>query len=107
ISIVGQVSATGDSGSGGIVAIDAASALTVDGVLDVSAPMGDAGEIDLNPNDRNVDVVVNAKLDASAGGSAGMLAIGISHDITFTKNSSVKANGVGTDGSGGEVDATA
>src|SRR5439155_75994 len=99
---------TGSAGSGGTVSLDAASTLRVDAGLDVSGNMGDAGEIDLNPNDNNVDVVVNAKLDGSAASGGGVLSIGSSHNIEFTVNSSVNMNAVGIiGGPGGEVTLTA
>src|SRR5439155_7887586 len=102
---------TSNAGSGGTVSLDAASTLRVDASLDVSALTGDAGEIDLNPNDENVDVVVNAKLDGSSASTGGVLSIGSSHDIEFTANSSVKMNAVGSvegsGGPGGEVTLTA
>src|SRR5439155_1499028 len=106
LTVAAPVSARGgitsNAGSGGTVSLDAASTLRVDASLDVSALTGDAGEIDLNPNDENVDVVVNAKLDGSSASAGGVLSIGSSHDIEFTANSSVKMNAVGSvEGSGG------
>ena len=115
LTVAAPVSARGgitsNAGSGGTVSLDAASTLRVDASLDVSALTGDAGEIDLNPNDENVDVVVNAKLDGSSASTGGVLSIGSSHDIEFTANSSVKMNAVGSvegsGGPGGEVTLTA
>src|SRR5437667_9649895 len=106
LTVAAPVSARGgitsNAASCGTVSLDAASTLRVDASLDVSALTGDAGEIDLNPNDENVDVVVNAKLDGSSASAGGVLSIGSSHDIEFTANSSVKTNAVGgAEGSGG------
>src|SRR5438552_8450150 len=106
MSAAAQGNTTLTAGSGGTIGVDAAAKLAVNATLDVSALTGDAGEIDLNENDNDIDVVVSAKLDVSAATGGGVLSIGNSHDVEFTPGADVNINATGSltgGGPGGEV----